>query len=181
MWYLYTPMFVLKLLVKLVKVLNSETSAASLAAAVTLGMVLGLVPLFTLQAAVAVLVLLFFRVNIAAALLGMGLFKLAGLALGGTFHSIGAALLEKPSLFGFWTGVVNAPLLSFANLNHSVTLGATLAAVVLALPVFLLAKALVSQYRSRFNEWFTQLGFVSAFRGSKIYQLYLWLDSPFGA
>ena len=180
-WYLYTPMFVLKLLVKLVKVLNSETSAASLAAAVTLGMVLGLVPLFTLQAALAVLVLLFFRVNIAAALLGFGLFKLGALALGGLFHSIGASLLENPSLFGFWTSMVNAPVLSLCALNHSVTLGATLAALALAAPLFLAAKALINLYRERFNEWFAQLGIVTALRGSKLYRLYEWLDSPFGS
>jgi len=174
-------MIVFRLLVKFVKVLNSETSAASLAAAAVLGMVLGLVPLLTLQAMLALLVVMFFRVNIAATFLGLAVFKLAGLALGGTFHSIGAALLENESLFGFWTWMYNAPLLSLCATNHSVTLGATIAAIVLAAPVFLGAKFLVNAYRERFNEWFAQLGIVAAFRSSKLYQLYVWLDSPFGA
>ncbi len=174
-------MIALKLLVKFVKVLNSETASASLAAAVVLGMFLGLVPILTLQGIAAVLVLLFFRVNIAAALLGLAVFKLLGLALGGTFHGIGASLLEKESLAGFWTWITNAPLLSLCALNHTITLGGTLAALALAAPVFLAAKFLVDQYRERFNEWFSQLGVVTAFRGSKLYRLYLWLDSPFGA
>lgn len=173
-------MIVFKLLVKFVKVLNSETAAASLAAAAVLGMVLGLVPILTLLPMAAIVVLLFFRVNIAAALLGMAVFKLSSLALGGFFNSIGVALLENESLFGFWTWMYNAPLLSLCNANHSATLGATLTALALALPVFVVAKFLVNQYREKFNEWFSQLGIVTAFRGSKLYRLYEWIDSPFG-
>lgn len=173
-------MIALKLLVKFVKVLNSETSSASLAAAVVLGLFLGFVPILTLQGILAVLVVLFFRVNIAAAFLGFAVFKLSGLALAPAFHALGAALLEAPGLFGFWSWAVHAPLLSLCNLNHSVTLGGTLAAFVLAAPVFFVVRALVNQYRDRFNEWFVGLGFVTAFRGSKLYRLYLWIDSPFG-
>jgi uncharacterized protein (TIGR03546 family) len=129
----------------------------------------------------AILVLLFFRVNIAAALLGLAFFKLASLALGGFFNSIGVSLLENESLFGLWTWMYNAPVLSLLNTNHSVTLGATVAALLLAAPVFLIFKAAVNQYRERFNEWFAQLGIVTALRGSKLYRLYEWIDSPFGA
>jgi uncharacterized protein (TIGR03546 family) len=178
---LILPVIALKFLVKFVKVLNSETSAGSLAAAIVLGMVLGLVPFLTLQALLALLVVLFFRVNIAAALLGFALFKLASLPLGSFFHAVGSGLLEKESLFGFWTWMYNAPLLSLMNTNHSVTLGATLVAFFLAPLLFLLSKLLINQYRERFNEWFAQLGIVTAFRGSKLYQLYQWIDSPFGA
>jgi uncharacterized protein (TIGR03546 family) len=174
-------MVAFKLLVKFVKVLNSETSAASLAAAAVIGMVLGLVPLLTLLPMLAILVLLFFRVNIAAALLGLAVFKLASLALGGFFNSVGVSLLENESLFGLWTWMYNAPVLSLLNTNHSVTLGATVVALVLALPVFAFFRWLVNQYRERFNEWFAQLGIVTAFRGSKLYRLYEWIDSPFGA
>lgn len=173
-------MIVFKLLVKFVKVLNSETAAASLAAAAVIGMILGLIPILSLLPMVAIVVLLFFRVNIAAALLGMAVFKLASLALGGFFHAVGAGLLEKESLFGFWTWMTNAPLLSLMDTNHSVTLGATLTALVLALPVFLGSRWLVGQYRDKFNEWFSQLGVVTALRGSKLYRLYQWIDSPFG-
>ena len=173
-------MIAFKLLVKFVKVLNSETAAASLAAAAVLGMILGLIPILSLLPMVAILVLLFFRVNIASALLSMAVFKLASLALGGFFNSIGVALLEKESLFGLWTFLYNAPGLSFLIANHSVTLGATLTALALALPVFVVAKGMVNQYRERFNEWFSQLGIVTAFRGSRLYQLYEWIDSPFG-
>ena len=174
-------MIVFKLLVKFVKVLNSETSAASLAAAAVIGMILGLLPIVTLLPMVAIVVLLFFRVNIAAALLGLAVFKLASLGLGGFFNSIGVPLLEKESLFGLWTFFYNAPVLSLLNFNHSVTLGATIAALVLAVPVFLVFKAMINQYRERFNEWFTQLGIVAAFRSSKLYKIYEFIDSPFGA
>jgi hypothetical protein len=54
-------------------------------------------------------------------------------------------------------------------------------AFALAVPLFFLARLFVNLYRDRFNEWFAQLGIVTAFRSSKLYQIYSWLDSPFGS
>ena len=61
-------MVVLRFLVKALKLLNSETAAASIAASVALGMFLGLVPLLTLQALLVLAVVLFLRVNLMAAI-----------------------------------------------------------------------------------------------------------------
>lgn len=172
-------MFVLKLLVKTVRLLNSETSSTAIALAVVFGMFLGLVPFFTLQAVLALAIVLFCRVNLSVTLFTFGLFKLAALALGPALDGIGAGLLETESLQGLWAGLYNSPL-HFCRTHNSIALASTLAALVLAAPVFLIAKILVDAYRDRLNEWWTGLGFVSAFRGSKLYRLYCWLDSPVG-
>ncbi len=172
-------MLLLKYLVKLVKVLNSETSAAALGLALSLGMFLGLVPLLTLQGLLALAAVLFLRVNLASAFLTLAVFKLAGLALRGAFDALGTSLLENTSLTGLWTFFYNAPVLSFMGTNHTVTLGATITALLLLAPVFLVSRALILAYRGRFSEWWTRLTIVNAFRGTKVYRLYLWLDSPF--
>ncbi len=172
-------MLVLRFLVKLVRLLNSETSANSIALAFALGMFLGLVPLLTLQGIAVLMVVLFFRVNLTAALFTLALFKLAGLALRGPFDALGCSLLEKPSLLGLHTWLYNSPL-SACSLNHSITLAATVTGLLLVAPVFFISRALINAYRTTINERMAQLGIVNAFRGSRIYKLYEWLDSPYG-
>jgi uncharacterized protein (TIGR03546 family) len=169
---------VLKLLVRLVRLLNSETSSPAIAAAFALGMVLGLAPFLTLQAWLALVVILFLRVNLTAALFATAACKLIALGLTGPFDRLGVSLLEAPSLAGLWTWLYNSPL-SICNTHHSTTLGATVEALALAAPLFFAVRILVDLYRSRFSEWWSALGIVAAFRGSKLYRLYLWLDSPF--
>lgn len=171
-------MLLLKFLVRFVRLLNSETSAAAIALAFALGVFLGLVPILTLQAFAALLVLMFFRVNMTAAFFSMAVFKLLSLALAGTFDKLGVTLLESPGLAGLHTWLYNSPL-SLCGLNHSTTLGATATAALLFVPVFALSWWIVNAYRRSFSEWWTALGIVNAFRGSKIYKIYAWLDSPY--
>lgn len=172
-------MFLLKLVAKAIKVLNSETTARALALAASLGMVLGLVPMATLQWFLVAMVVLFFRVNLTAALFSMAMFKLLSLALRGTFDSIGVSLLESDGLVGLWTSLYDSPLY-FLGTHHSITLGATLAAAVLAGPIYVLGLLGVGFWRRTISERWTRLGVVNAWRGSKLYRLYRFIDSPFG-
>ena len=171
-------MLVLRFLVKFVRLLNSETSATSIALAFALGMFLGLVPLLTLQGIAVLLVVLFFRVNLTAAFFTMAVFKLAGLALRGAFDAMGCSLLDSASFVGLHTWLYNGPL-SSCSLNHSVTLGATLTAALLLVPVFVVSRLLINAYRTTLNERIAQMSIVNAFRGSRIYKIYEWLDSPY--
>lgn len=171
------PIF--KTILKLVKLLNSETSANALAAAFSLGMFLGFVPLLSLQGLLAIAIVLFLRVNVMAAFLSFFVFWGVSKALEGPFDALGVALLESPSLVGLWTGLYNAPVLSMMGTNHSVSLGSTLVAAALLAPFFFAARGLIRKYRVRFNERWTSFGAANAFRGSWVYRIYSWFDSPF--
>lgn len=173
-------MILLKAIARLLRLLNSETSANSIAFAIALGMFLGLVPLLTLQALLAALVVMFFRVNISACLLSMFLFWAVPLAAHGSLDAAGVALLEAPALEGLWTALYNSPLY-WLGTHEAVTLASTLLALALFLPVYLLGRLAVVAYRTRFERWWISLPFVAALRASRLYRLYLRLDSPFGA
>src|SRR5262245_14186651 len=142
-------MLVLRTLVGLAKLFNSETSSRSIALAFAIGMALGLVPLFSLQALVLVAILLFFRVHGSAALLTFGIFKLASIPLAGLFDSIGVGLIEMPALAGLWPWLANAPVLWMLGTDHATTVGATLSAALLFVPLFLAIRAFVDLYRAR--------------------------------
>ncbi|GEM_PF-3421105 len=172
-------MWIFKSIVKLVKLLNSETSATSLGLAFSLGMFLGFVPLLTLQGLAVLAVVLFFRVNLSGTILFFFPFWAASKALQGPFDSIGVSLLESPALLGLWTFLYNAPGLSLMGTNHSVTLGATLVATALVGPFFMASRALVRAYRGKVSERWAKLGAANALRGSWVYRIYSWIDSPF--
>lgn len=173
-------MAVLKLLFNLVKVLNSETSAVSIAAAFALGMALGFIPILCLQWALLVLVLLFFRVNLTVALASFGLFKLAAIGLNGPLDSVGTSMLETEGLKSLWTALTNNPVLWLCRLNNSVVLGSTVAAKGLALPVFFLFWFLVDRYRRNFEEWVAKSRFAAWFTGLRVVHLYRRFVSPLG-
>ena len=172
-------MWPFKRILKFVKLLNSETSATSIALALSLGMFLGFVPLLTLQGFLALAVVLFFRVNLSGALLTFLVFWPVSKVLEGPFDALGVALLESPSLVGLWTFLYNTPGFSMMGTNHSVTLGATLVASLLFPVLFFLSRSLVRKYRRRFNERWTKIAAVNAFRGSWVVRIYSWFDSPF--
>jgi uncharacterized protein (TIGR03546 family) len=173
-------MLILRYVFKFVRLLNSETSISSLALALTLGMVLGLVPFLTLHAMCVLLVCLFFRVNLTAMLLSMGLFKLGALATQATLHRAGVALLEDGRYLEIWRFLYNAPVLSYCMLNNSIVLASTLAAAVLLLPMFLASCLAVKVYRSHIQGVVAKSRIVTGFKALKMYKLYRRLGSPLG-
>jgi uncharacterized protein (TIGR03546 family) len=175
-----TPMAVLKLLFNLVKVLNSETSAAAIAAALAIGMGMGLIPILSLQWALLALVLLFFRVNLTVALVAFGLCKLAAIGLNGPLDALGTSLLENEGLRGLWTAFFHTPALWLFQTHNSVVLGSTVAALALAGPVFLLADFLVRLYRQNLEERLATSRVAMAFNALRIVQLYRRFVSPLG-
>lgn len=160
-------------LFKLIRFLNSETTAGALAGAFALGLFLGLVPISTAQGLLGLLALLFLRVNISACLFSMGLFKLLSLALNPAFDALGRRLLEAEGLRGLWTFVSNSGLSAFM-LHNSVALGATLVAALAGPSFFFLGRALILRYRDVVGPRLGQSRLALAVRGSTLYRLYRW-------
>jgi uncharacterized protein (TIGR03546 family) len=113
----------LKQLRKLFKVMLSETAPISVALGLGIGVYLGLAPLLSGHTILLIALLMVFRINMSAAFCSMAIFKLLGLPLWGTFHTLGASLLDNPSLAGLFTTLVNAPGTSLLSLNNSQVLG----------------------------------------------------------
>lgn len=173
-------MILLKSIVKLLRLLNSETSANAIAFAVALGMFLGLVPFLTLQSFLALVVVMFFRVNMSACVFSTFLFWPVSALAHGPLDMAGVALLEAPGLEWLWTALYNSPLY-WLRTHEAVTLASTLVGLGLFVPVYLVGRLGVYVYRKRLGQWWVSLPFVAALRASRLYRLYLRLDSPFGA
>ena len=107
------------MLSKLVKAIRSGESPGQIAAGFTVGFSLGLMPLFSLQGLLLVLILILLNINIAAGMLAMIVASILVWLIDPWIHSLGLYVLTQvPALQGFWETLYNmpvAPLTQFYN------------------------------------------------------------------
>ena len=171
-------MLILKFLSKLIMILRAGASPTQIAGGLTLGMFLGFMPLLNLYSLLVFLLLLILNVNLSMAIFGFTLFGLFSFLLDRTFHDIGYYLLVSvPALTEFWTTLYNIPLFPFTRFNNTVVLGSLVSALVLTIPLFLLARIGVIAYRAKIEPKLQQMKVFKAIQGSSLYQLYVKIRS----
>jgi len=165
--------WIVKLIQSLVKALNSEGTPGQVAAGMAMGACLGLTPLLNLHNLLIVGVILFFRVSVPGAMLGWLILTPVGFALDPVFDSIGTALLvDTEALQGVWGTLYNAPVVALANPTNTIVVGSFLGWVVLAVPIFFLARWGVGWYRRTIYERYRDAKVFRALRASKVYNVY---------
>jgi len=165
----------LKLLQRFVKTLHSEGTPGQIAAGMALGAALGLTPLVNVHNLGVLFLLLILNVSFAGGLLAMVVFAPLGFLLDPVFDQIGRWLLiDSSGLRPLWTSLYNSPVLPYTNFNNTVVLGSVVAWLVLALPIYFLARFGVVRYRATLGARVEASRFMKAVKASKAYNLYRW-------
>lgn len=165
--------WIIKLIQSLVKALNSEGTPGQVAAGMAIGSCLGLTPLLNLHNLLIVGVILFFRVSVPGSLLGWLIFTPVGFLLDPVFNAIGRALLvDNTSLQPVFGAAYNAPVVALANPTNTIVVGSFVGWVVLALPIFFVARWAVGWYRRTIYARYKDAKVFKALRASKLYNLY---------
>lgn len=99
-------------LFKLVRLLNSETGANSIATGLSCGIFLGFSPILSLQGLLVFLAIFLFRIQLAAALVSMFFFKLISPLLTPLFHWCGDWILGLQALESVYETLYNLPLIA---------------------------------------------------------------------
>ena len=168
-------MLLLKLLQQLFKTLNSEGTPGQVAAGMALGAVLGLTPLLNLHNLLIVGLAVILNVSMPGFMLGWALFVPFGFILDPLFDRMGQAmLLSVPPLTPVWTAWYNTPGIPYTNFNNTIVLGALVSWIVLAVPIYFLARWAVTRYRSTWGARVEQSRFYRAVTASKAYNVYRW-------
>jgi uncharacterized protein (TIGR03546 family) len=142
-------MIFIKLLAKLIKILRSGVDPRQIAAGFMLGAILGLLSLRTLLAAPVLLALILLNVNLAAAFVGLLLFRLIAYVADPLIHGLGyLVLVDLHGLHDLWTALSSMRIVPLTRFNNTLVMGGLILSVVLAVPVFWGVKRLIIGYRS---------------------------------
>ncbi|MFO7816628.1 MAG: TIGR03546 family protein [Thermodesulfobacteriota bacterium] len=160
------------LLARLLKVLNSEASPGQISAALCLAMFFAFMPFLTLQHFLILLLALFLRVNLSGFILGWLVFSILSFLLDPLFHKLGLAILSAGSLEGVWSLLYDSGFWRLTRFNNSIVMGGFATALVLALPLYFLANALIRRYREHFMAWLEKTRIAQIVKGSRIYSAY---------
>lgn len=165
--------WLVKLIQSLVRALNSEGTPGQVAAGAALGAAVGLTPIVNLHNVLILSLVLVLNVSVPGALLGWLFCVPLGFALDPVFDFIGRTLLlDIPFLNGLWTTIYNTPVLALTNVNNSIVLGSLVVWIVLALPIFLLARWAIGKYRATIYARYRDAKIFKAIRASKVYNVY---------
>ncbi len=172
--------FFLRQVFELIRLLHSEAGTHQIAAGFALGLILGFSPAFSLQTVVVVLLLLMFRIQIGAALMGAFFFGLAAWALDPLHDVAGRAILEAEALAPLFTTLYNMPLLPLTRFYNSVTMGAMVVSMALAPAVYVIARWLVDKYRLTVVAWLRSTRLYKAMRTTSLAKWYLRYKELYG-
>ncbi|MDR4488287.1 MAG: TIGR03546 family protein [Nitrospirales bacterium] len=162
----------IKLLAKLLRVLNSETEPGQISLGFGLAMIAGLTPLLSLHNLLVLLLVCVLRVNLSAFLLGLALCTGIAYALDPLFHQIGLAVLTAPALEGAWTALYQSVWWRLEHFNNSIVMGSLVFSVMLFIPVLLAGNLLIRRYRQHVLAWVQKTKIMQMLKASKLYQTY---------
>jgi uncharacterized protein (TIGR03546 family) len=167
----------LKLLQSLVKTLHSDGTPTQIAAGVALGAALGLTPIANVHNVVIFILLAVLNVSFAAGLFAWAAFVPVGFMLDPLFDRLGRQLLvDTPLLRPLWTAWDNTPGLALTNFSNTVVLGSIVGWLLLALPVFLVARVGVIRYRATIGEHVRRSHLYKAITSTRAYNVYRWFE-----
>ena len=135
-------------IIKLFRVLSSETSPMQISMGFALALIIGLTPVMSLHNTVVVFLLLIFRINIAAFLLAWIFFSGLAYLLDPTFHQIGYSLLNNSDLNTLWTEMYNSTFWRISGFNNTIVMGSLVFSLIAFIPVVVISNILIKRYRS---------------------------------
>lgn len=159
-------------IIKVLKVLNSETHPAQISLGLCFSVIVAFTPKFSVHNIIILFLILFFRINLSAFLLGGFLFSGIGYFLDPLFHKVGLALLTSPGLETIWTSFYNATMWRVEGFNNTVVMGALFLSVVLFVPLYFLFNACVRYYRKHVYAHVQKLKIMKIIKGNDLYQRY---------
>lgn len=166
-------LIIMRSLVRLIDLLNSEKSPAQLVAGILFGAALGLSPFFTLHNLVLFLIVALFRVNLSMFFLSAAVFKLVGWVLDPAMDALGYALLVNfKAARPLWVYLSSSPIWPYFRFNNTIVIGSL--ALALLLSPFLIFFSLqgIRTYRTKWRAQIRESRTVKWLKATKFFALY---------
>ena len=162
----------MRLLLKLIKVLNSETDPGQISLGLCFGLIAGLTPLVSPHNILVLFLVMVIRANLSAFIFSTLMFSGVAWVFDPALSRLGLALLEAPALEGLWTALYNITIFRMDNFNNSIVMGSIVVSLVLFVPCFIAFNKLIFAYRERVLARLRKLKLVQALKASRLWQAY---------
>ena len=162
----------LRMIAKVLRVLNSETEPGQISLAFCLSMIVGFTPFLSVHNLLVFLLVLLVRLNLSTFILGLVLFSGVAYLFDPLFHRIGLTVLTAGALEGLWTLLYNMTLFRLEKFNNSVVMGSLLFSILLFVPLYLLSNQIIVRYREDVVAWVRKSRIMQAFKATKFYRIY---------
>ena len=157
---------------KLIRVLNSETAPINISLALCFGMVVGFTNMMSVHNLIILFIVLLFRVNLSAFLIGSILFKSLSFLLNGAFHKIGFALLTSELYWDIGTYLYNITFWKFDRVHNTVIAGGIVVAIIGFVPLLILLNFIIKKYRKHILKYARSTKLAKAIMSSDFYHYY---------
>jgi len=162
-------LFFIKILTKIIKILNSDETPFQVGTGFALGSLIGLTPILSIQNLVILFFICILNISFMSGILGILIMIPISYLLDPISLKIGYSLLVESGLDDIWMVLYNMPLVPLTRFNNTHALGSLVLAIILFLPNLLFARWAVKRYRERFQAWFIQTKFYKFYKASKVF------------
>ncbi len=162
----------LGMLANLLKILNSDTAPGQLSLGFAFALVVGLTPMLSLHNLLVLFLVMVIRVNLSAFFLATGFFTLMAYLIDPLAIQVGEAVLTEPSLQVFWTDLYQSEFWQATRFNHTLLMGSLVIALAAFIPVLLISRFIIVNYRNRLMAWVEKLKITKMIKASKFYKVY---------
>ena len=157
---------IVRLIAKVLAVLNSNTRPVQVGAAVACGLLLALLPAANLVFVVALVIIFVVRVHLGMVIASGLVFSLLTPLIDPALNSLGHALLTLPRLNALLASAWQLPVVPLTRLDNTLVAGGLIAGLVLFAPVTLLGILLAGLYRKRIHPRFMNSKLVKAIQSA---------------
>ena len=143
---------IIKWIIKTIAALNSNNRPGEVAAALTLGTVLAMMPADNITWFAILAVTFFLKINFGAEMVLAAVLKPFAPLFDPVFDFVGYKILTIESLAPIYTKLSSMPVIPFTGFNNTVVIGSLIIMAVLAVPLFFLYKILLKLYRGKIRD-----------------------------
>lgn len=155
-------------IVTFLKYLGRDNQNSQIALGISVGMLLGLIPVFTLHWFLIAVLPFMIRMNLLAVFCSALCFSIFNLSLNSYFEQFGFWLLTgHPTLIPLFSKAYNYPLLPYTAFNHSTVMGSSVVALGVFLPLFFAAKLVAKNHRERIHTFWLSTRIQRAYAHTK--------------
>jgi len=163
----------IRLIAKLLQVLNSESDPGQISLAFCFGLIVGLTPLMSLHNLLVLFAAFLIKVNLSAFILSFVVFSGVAYIIDPLFHQLGLSVLTFQSLEAFWAALYNMTIMRIENFSNTVNMGSLVFSFVVFVPFYIGSNLVIKKYREHILAWVEKTRLMQVIRASKLYAAYM--------